>query len=66
MPERSKRETPPPERREEIPPPRTLTLPPDHYQPRKAVAEAEYDMPGASPETVRRAFFRPFNVRREA
>ena len=34
-------------------------------QPPKAEREREYDMPGASMKTVRRAFFRPINVRRE-
>ena len=34
-------------------------------KPPKAEREKECDMPGASLETVRRAFFRPFIVRRE-
>ena len=34
------------------------------HQPRKAEAEEEIDMPGASLETVRRAFFRAFMPRR--
>ena len=45
--------------------PRTITLPDQDYQPRKAEMEKEYHMPGASLKTIRRAFFRPFNVRRE-
>ena len=44
---------------------RTITLPDQSYQPRKAELEKEYDMPGASMRTVRSAFFRPVNVRRE-
>ena len=43
----------------------TITLPPETYQPPKAEREKEHDMPGASMKTVRRAFFRPVNVRRE-
>ena len=51
--------------RQEFLKPHTLTLPPDDYQPRKAAMEQEFDMPGTSEETVRRAFFRSVNVRRE-
>ena len=51
--------------RQELLEPRTVTLPPDDYQPRKAAMEQEFDMPGASEATVRRAFFRPINVQRE-
>lgn len=53
-------------KRQELLEPRTVTLPPDDYQPRKAAMEQEFDMPGASEETVRRAFFRPIQVNREA
>ena len=49
----------------EIPKPRTITLPDQNYQPPKAEREKEHDMPAASMETVRRAFFRPINVKRE-
>lgn len=42
-----------------------ITLPNQSYQPTKAAPEKEYDMPGASLKTIRRAFFPPFNVRRE-
>lgn len=52
--------------RQELLEPRTLTLPPpDDYQSREAAMEQEFDMPGASEETVRRAFISPVNVRRE-
>lgn len=56
---------PKPRKRQKLPEPRTITLPDETYQPRKAETEKEYDMPGASLKTIRRAFFRPFNVRRE-
>ena len=52
-------------RKRKLPEPRTITLPPESYQPPKAEREKEHDMPGASVKTVRRAFFRPVNVRRE-
>ena len=48
-----------------LPEPRTITLPDKDYQPRKAEMEQEYDMPGASLGTIRSAFFRPFNIRRQ-
>ena len=54
-----------PRKRQKLPEPRTLTLPEETYQPRKAELEKEYDMPGAKPKTIRRAFFRPFNIKRE-
>ena len=44
---------------------RTITVPDASYQPPKAGQDGEYNMPGASPKSIRRAFFRPFNVRRE-
>ena len=53
-----------PRKRRNLPEPRTITLPEDSYQPRKAEQEKEHDMPGASLKTVRRAFFRPFTVKR--
>ena len=34
------------------------------HQPRKAEVKEEFDMPGASLEAVRRAFFRAFRPRR--
>ena len=40
-------------------------MPASEYQPSKAELEAEYDMPGADPETVRRAFFRPYYLKTE-
>ena len=49
----------------ELPKPRTITLPDQTYQPPKTEREKEYNMPGASMKTVRSAFFRPVNVRRE-
>ena len=52
-------------KKEPIPEPRTITLPPRTYQPSKAEHEAEHDMPDASMETARRAFFRPFEVKAE-
>ena len=48
-----------------LPEARTITLPHTDFQPRKADMEAEYDMPGASLDTIRSAFFRPINVERE-
>lgn len=45
--------------------PQTITLPGNDFQPRKADMEEEYDMPGASLDTIRSAFFRPVNVKRE-
>ncbi len=41
-----------------------VELKPPDYQPTKAEKEEEVDMPGASLETVRRAFFRPLARRR--
>ena len=46
--------------KEPLPEPRTITMPPSEYQPSKTELEAEHDMPGADPETVRRAFFQPY------
>ena len=54
-----------PRERRKLPEPRTITLPDQDYQPRKAEMEKEHHMPGASLNTIRRACFRPFNVRRE-
>lgn len=51
--------------KEPLPQPRTINMPSRDYQPSKAGMEAEYDMPGATTGTVRRAFFRPFNVKPE-
>ena len=56
-----------------VPKPRTpkppaeasITLPPRDYQPTKAEKEQEFDMPGASLATVRRAFFQRVKVREE-
>ena len=45
--------------REPLPDPRYVDVQPTDYQPNKAEVEAETDMPDASRETVRRAFFRP-------
>ena len=47
------------------PSPREIALPPTKHQPGKAEHEKGHDMPGASRETVRRAFMRPITVRRE-
>ena len=49
-----------------LPEPATLELPPSDYQPSKAEIEQEFDMPGMSPEEMRRAFFRPFRIVRSA
>ncbi len=49
--------------RQELPKARTITLPDQSYQPPKAEQGKAYDMPGASLQTVRSAFFRPINVR---
>ena len=42
--------------------PVTLELPPSDYQPSKAELEEEFEMPGMTPEEMRKAFFRPFRV----
>jgi hypothetical protein len=47
---------------QKVPKPREITLPPRTYQPSRAELREEFDMPGASMETVRRAFFRPVKV----
>ena len=52
-----------PSKRRELPATRETDMPPRDYQPTKAETEREYDMPGASLATVRRAFFRPVRVR---
>ncbi len=52
-------------KRRKLPSARTITLPDQNYQPPKAEREREHDMPGASEKTIRSAFFRPINVRRE-
>ena len=52
-------------KRQKLPKARTITLPDQDYQPPKAERENECDMPGASLKTIRRAFFRPSNIRRE-
>ena len=54
-----------PRKRRNLPEPHTITLPDQDYQPSKAEREKEYDMPGASQKTIRRAFFRPITVRRK-
>ncbi len=45
--------------------PVAIALPPNSYQPSVAEQRQAHDMPGASPERVRRAFFSPVVVRRE-
>ena len=45
-----------------LPNPATLELPPADYEPSKAQLEEEFDMPGLTPEEMRKAFFRPFRV----
>ena len=54
-----------PRKRQPLPMPVTITLPDNTFQPRKADMEREYDMPGASLEQIRRAFFRPVKILRE-
>ena len=53
-------------RRFKLPKPRAITLPGKDFQPSKADMDREYDVPEASLKTIRSAFFRPFNIRREA
>ena len=45
-----------------LPEPATLELPPADYQPSKAELAAEFDMPGMTPEEMRKAFYRPFRI----
>lgn len=52
-------------RKRKLPKAVTIKEPDRDYQPPKAEREREYDMPGASLKTVRRAFFRPVNVHPE-
>lgn len=54
-----------PKKRRKLPNARTITIPNQDYQPPKAEREKEHDMPGAGIKAIRRAFFRPFNVKRE-
>lgn len=53
-------------KRRKLPKPRSITLPDQSYQPPKAEREEEHDMPGTSLKTIRRAFFRPFSIRRQS
>ncbi|MCY4601502.1 MAG: hypothetical protein OXF27_16460 [Acidobacteria bacterium] len=43
----------------------SITLPPSDYQPSRAELREAFDMPGAGPEKIRRAFFRPVEGRRK-
>lgn len=52
-------------RRQKLLEPHTITLPGKDFQPRKADMEREFDMPYASMDTLRNAFFRPVNVERK-
>ena len=45
-----------------IPERTTIKLPPSEYQPSKAEMDKEYNMPKAGKRTLRKAFFRPFDV----
>ena len=45
------------------PEPRTIELPNRDYQTSRAELREEFDMPGASMEMAREAFFRPVTVR---
>lgn len=49
-------------RKRKVPEHRTIKLPSSEYQPSKAEMEREYDMPKASKPTLRKAFFRSFDV----
>lgn len=51
-----------PRKRQPLPKPVTITMPPATFQPRKADMGKGYDMPGASVDRVRQAFFRPVKV----
>ena len=51
--------------KEELPETRTVTIHPHTHQPSKAEKEEEINMPNASIETVRNAFFRPIKVKKE-
>ena len=53
-------------KRKKLPEPQTITLPDQSYQPSKAEREKEHDMPSISLRTARRAFFRPFTIKRES
>ena len=52
-----------PSKRRELPAAQEIGVQLRDYQPTKAETEREYDMPGASLATVRRAFFRRVKVR---
>ena len=43
----------------------SITHPPSDYQPTRAEPREAFDMPGTGPENLRRAFFRPVEVRRK-
>ncbi|MDE0102593.1 MAG: hypothetical protein OXN89_09450 [Bryobacterales bacterium] len=45
--------------------PLEIELPHTTYQPSMAQVREKFDMPEASPERIRRAFFRPVVVRRK-
>ena len=51
-------------KKHKLPELREIELPTRDYQPSKAEREEEYDMPKAKIGTLRRAFFRPFSVRK--
>ena len=51
-------------RRAKVPESKRIELAPSEYQPSKAELEEEVRLPGASLAQVRRAFFRPFKIRR--
>lgn len=52
-------------KRDTPPTPVEIELPPRGYKPTKAELEEEFDMPGASMERIRKAFFRPVRVKRK-
>ena len=63
-PDRTKKPKPDSKRSDPLQEARTIELAPSDYQPSKAELEEEIPLPGASVEEVRRAFFRPFKIRR--
>ena len=52
-------------RRRKVPEPRQLPVSPIGHQPSKAELEETVDMPGMTRAELRRAFFRPFDFKRE-
>ena len=53
-------------KRQPLPKPVTITMPDNMFQPKKVDMDREYDMPGASVEKIRQAFFWSVKVLRES